>query len=290
MLDSNLRPQVWNDFVGQDFVKGILQQALKASQERGELLDHILLYGPSGLGKTSLARLVGGEILAEVHGQDTSLLGSILSQGRTGRCIFIDEFHTMGTDFQEMLIRLLNKGLIGTIIAATSRPIGIVAPLRNRFGIALRLDFYTEDALAQIARNSAEALGLTLTEKADMVLAKRSRGIPRMANMLLRRVRDIGTSFSGATMGEALDEIGVDAWGVQRDERRYLLVLALKFGGGPTGLSTLAGSMSEGPETLGDLYEPFLLRCGLIAISSRGRRLTENGMEYLSKTGIEREV
>jgi len=283
MLDSHLRPRDWGDFIGQSFVKGILQQALRASQDRGEPLDHVLLYGPSGLGKTSLARLVGGKALVEMHGQDLSLLGRVLARGEGAGCIFIDEFHTLDSSFQELMIRLINEGRLGTVIAATTRPTEIITPLRNRFGISLRLDFYSEDALAQIARNSAEVLALTLTEDADSVLAKRSRGTPRVVNQLLRRIRDMGASFTGVTIGEALSGLGTDTWGVRRDEREYLRILAFRFGGGPTGLATLAGSMAETPETLRELYEVYPLRRGLIEITSRGRKLTLEGKIYVSK-------
>lgn len=283
MLDTHLRPQDWGDFVGQDFVKGILQLTLRASQDRGEPLDHVLLYGPSGLGKTTLARLVGGGTLVEMHGQDLSPLGRILARGERVECIFIDEFHTLDDSFQEMMIRLMNEGRLRTIIAATTQPTKITPPLRNRFGIALRLDFYSESSLAEIARNSAKVLGLTLTEGADSVLAKRSRGTPRVVNQLLRRVRDIGASFTGTTIGEALSGLGTDSWGVRRDERKYLKVLAFRFGGGPTGLVTLAGSMAETTDTLRELYEAYLLRCGLIEITSRGRQLTPEGKVYVSK-------
>lgn len=283
MLDSHLRPQDWGDFIGQTFVKGILQRALRASQDRGELLDHILLYGPSGLGKTTLARLIGGKALAEMHGQDLSLLGRILTRSERASYIFIDEFHTLGNNFQELMLRFINEGRLGTIIAATTRPAEIITPLRNRFGISLRLDFYSEDALAQMARNSARVLALTLTENADGVLAKRSRGTPRVVNQLLRRVRDMGTSFTGITIGKALSELGTDAWGVRHDEREYLRILAFRFGGGPTGLATLAGSMAETPETLRELYEVYPLRRGLIEITSRGRKLTPEGKVYVSK-------
>ncbi len=283
MIDSHLRPQGWGDFIGQDFVKGILPLALRASQDRGEPLDHVLLYGPSGLGKTTLAQLVGGKTLVEMHGQDLSPLGRILSRGERVRCVFIDEFHTLDNSFQELMIRLMNEGRLGTVIAATTQPTKITPPLRNRFGIALRLDFYSESSLAEIARNSAKVLELTLTKGADSVLAQRSRGTPRVVNQLLRRARDTGTSFTGITIGEALDGLGIDAWGIRRSEREYLRILAFRFRGGPTGLATLAGSMAETAETLRGLYEPYLLRRGLLEITSRGRRLTLEGKLYVSR-------
>lgn len=311
MLTASLRPQSWSDFIDQERITTIVQQAIRASRERGELLDHLFLYGPSGLGKTALAYLVASGSLKVLHGSQLEaralayqvIPGSSASmtrwptrsRKRRGQAnsessvahVFIDEIHAMDRAAQIQLIEILDnsaktrKGF--TLIGATTEPAEIITPLRNRFGLAFRLEFYGTKDLAHIARNSAKALGIELEAGADLVVASRGRGVPRVVNNLLKRIRDTNSKVSRENAIEILDSLGIDSWGLGPDERSYLVSLLVKFKGGPAGLSTLAGSMAESDRTLKEFYEPFLLRLGLVQITSRGRVITELGHKYLQE-------
>ncbi len=310
MLDQNLRPLDWESFINQAQAKKILRRALEASKDRGERLDHILLYGPSGLGKSSLARLIGGESLTVYFGSKASETDLLISFGRVERAfglqidtkleelrrvgdfVFIDEIHALDPAAQEVLLETMEgqKYRGPTIIGATTKPTQIITPLRNRFAIAIRLHFYSVEDLATIVRNSARVLKMRLGEGADYAIASRARGTPRVANHLLRRIKDVKSRISKEEAGKILDDLGVDWLGVQSDERNYLLNLWLKFGGGPTGLATLAGSLAEDTKTVSELYEPYLLRLGLIEITSRGRVITDMGHAYLDRLRKEKKL
>ncbi len=291
MLDSKLRPQAWQDFIGQQQIKDVLRRALGAAEGRSEPLDHLLLTGPPGLGKTTLARLVGGQDLVRVTGQDYDDLEAGLTRELGSRepesvqFIFIDEVHALDIDSQERLANLMDRSARGTIIAATTRPAEVTAPLRTRFPLRLRLDFYPTEDLAEIVENSAAALGVTLEPGASEALAERARGTPRIANHLLRRVRDVTNQASASDIGEILSSLGIDFLGIRPEERKYLMVLGIMFGGGPAGASTLAGALAENARTIKEIYEPLLLRKALIEITGRGRKLTVLGLQYLKRAG-----
>jgi len=286
-LDKQLRPLTWDSYINQDQIKNVLRRALAAAKKRGESLDHLLLTGPPGLGKTSLARLTGGQDLISLMARDYEELEAGLARELESRdtntidFLFIDEVHALDIGSQERLAILMDKGGRGTIIAATTQPAKIIPPLRDRFPLLLRVDFYPVSALAQIIENSARALNVGMDEGASVALAKRSRGVPRIANHLLRRVRDATNQASAQDVADILTELGIDEWGIRPEEEKYLIALGVRFNGGPTGAATLAGVLSENIRTVKEIFEPFLLRLGFLEITGQGRRLTQAGKNYL---------
>jgi holliday junction DNA helicase RuvB len=309
-FELKLRPQRLREFIGQNKVKDNLEVAIQAARSRGEPLDHVLLYGPPGLGKTTLANIIANEMDAafqQTSGPTLQIKGdltAILTNLREKQVLFIDEVHRLQPALEELLYSALEDYkldiIIGqgpsarthvmdirpfTFVGATTRPGLLSSPLRSRFGILLRLEFYTEDDLRIIVRRSAEVLGVPIDDDGAAEIALRSRGTPRIANRLLRRVRDYaqvrGTgSIDRATANAALTMLEVDAHGFDEIDRRLLLTIMQKYDGGPVGLGTLAATLAEEEDALEEVYEPFLIQIGFLDRTPRGRVATRLAYEH----------
>jgi Holliday junction DNA helicase RuvB len=309
-VEQTLRPRSLDDFVGQERVKEQLRIALAAAKARGEALDHVLLVGPPGLGKTSLAHIVREELgvgIRSVAGPSLERrdIASILTSAEPRDVIFIDEIHRMSSAAEEILYPaledfrldvIMGQGVSArsmtldlapfTLVGATTRTGLLTSPLRDRFGMTFRLDYYDPGQLAQIVTRSARILGVTIAADASEEIAGRSRGTPRIANRILRRVRDVAQvrhegSISIAIAREALELLEVDEAGLERLDRALLSTIVDKFDGGPVGLTTLAASLGEEPDTIEDVYEPFLLQLGYIQRTPRGRTITKLGRAHV---------
>ena len=310
-LDANLRPSKLADYVGQEKVKENLGIAMTAARQRNESLDHLLLYGPPGLGKTTLANIVAAEMGVNIKVtsgpaiERAGDMAAILTSLRARDVLFIDEMHRLNRVVEEVLYPamedfflswVMGKGLGArtinlkvppfTLIGATTRYAQISAPLRNRFGMVHRLDFYDTDALRQLLKRSAAILEVPVKEQGLDEIARRSRGTPRVANRWLRRVRDYAQVMAdGGVNGEvaqkALSKLGVDEQGLDEQDRKILQTLAEKFNGKPVGLETIAASISEEPDTIMDVYEPYLMQQGYIIRTPRGRQATDHASDYL---------
>jgi Holliday junction DNA helicase RuvB len=309
-LELSLRPRSLADFVGQERVKEQLAIALEAAGARGEALDHVLLAGPPGLGKTSLAQIIRNELGVGIRqvagpGLERKDIAAILTSLEPRDVLFVDEIHRMSRAAEEILYPALEDFrldiVVGqgpaartltldlppfTLVGATTRTGLLTTPLRDRFGLTFRLDHYNPAELAAIVRRSARILGVEIAEDAAELVAARSRGTPRIANRILRRVRDVAeVRHQGAVTTEIAEEaltlLEVDQAGLERFDRELLRCVVEKFGGGPVGLSTLAVSLGEEPETIEDVYEPFLLQLGFLQRTPRGRMVTDLGRAHL---------
>ncbi len=310
-FDASLRPRRLDDYIGQEKLKENLRIFVEAARARGEALDHLLLYGPPGLGKTTLAGIVANEMDVQIKitsGPAITIpgdLASILTSVQKGDVVFIDEIHRLSRVVEEALYpamedfawdMILGKGMGAksirlrlprfTIIGATTRYALLSSPLRDRFGATYRLDYYSHEALEQIVRRSARILAVTIDAEGAVEIARRSRGTPRIANRLLKRVRDYaqvrGTGeVTRDVANEALAMLEVDQLGLDEIDRRLLLAIIEKYAGGPVGLETLSAAISEETDTVMDVYEPFLLQLGFIARTPRGRVVTRLAYQHL---------
>jgi holliday junction DNA helicase RuvB len=312
-LETTVRPRRLDEFAGQDRVKENLAILIDAAQHREEPVDHILLYGPPGLGKTTLANIVAAEMGAQIRTTSGPAierpgdLAAVLTSLNKGDVLFIDEIHRLSHVVEEILypamedyaldvvlgkgpgartVRLQIEHL--TVIGATTRVGSITGPLRDRFGVTYRLDYYSEAELERILRRSADILAITLDPDAATLVARRSRGTPRIANRLLKRVRDfaqvrgIGDGRVTAQLADdALDLLEIDALGLDALDRQLLTAIAQHHNGGPVGLATMAATISEPVETVEDVVEPYLMQIGLLARTPRGRQLTASGWTHL---------
>ncbi len=310
-LETSLRPRRLSEYIGQEKVKGNLQIAIEAARQRGEPLDHVLLYGPPGLGKTTLANIIAAEMGVSIRTTSGPAierpgdLAAILTNLQQDDVLFIDEVHRLPRTVEEILYPamedlaldlVLGKGPGArsvrlslpkfTLVGATTRYAMMSPPLRDRFGSVFRLDFYTVDAIAQIVARSAQILDVELDEGGRDEVARRSRGTPRVANRLLRRVRDFAQVMADGAITtqvakDALARLEIDDLGLDDVDRKVLRTIIDKFNGGPVGLDTIAAAISEEADTIMDVYEPFLLQLGFLHRTPRGRVATRSAYEHL---------
>jgi Holliday junction DNA helicase RuvB len=313
-LDSNLRPRSLNDFIGQETTKENLKIAITASQKRGDTLDHVLIYGPPGLGKTTLAHIIAAEIGVSIKISSGPAierpgdLAAILTNLHEKDILFIDEIHRLSRVVEEILYPAMEDYaldiIIGkgpgarslrlnlphfTLIGATTRYAMVSSPLRDRFGTTYRLDFYNNEAIESILKRSAKILKVKVEKDSLKQIACRSRGTPRVANRLLKRVRDFAEVIGDGLITEeltveALSKLQIDNIGLDETDHKVLHTIIEKFGGGPVGLDTIAASISEEPDTIMDVYEPYLLQLGFLERTPRGRVATVIAYNHL---GIE---
>ena len=312
--EGTLRPQTLSDYIGQEKAKGNLEVFIQAAKMRGEPLDHVLLHGPPGLGKTTLSGIIANEM--GVHIRITSGpaiekpgdLAALLTNLQENDILFVDEIHRLNRQVEEILYPamedyaidiIIGKGPSAnsirldlprfTLIGATTRAGQLSAPLRDRFGVTLRLELYTPEELSRIVRRSAGILGVPIEDDGAMEIARRSRGTPRIANRMLRRVRDVAQVRAGGVItrsvaDQALSALEVDHLGLDAVDRRMLTSIIENYGGGPVGLETLAATINEESVTLEDVYEPYLMQMGFLTRTPRGRCVTPKAYQHLGLT------
>ncbi len=312
-IENVLRPKSMEGYVGQEKVKTNLAIFMQAAKLRSEPLDHVLLYGPPGLGKTTLAHIIAAEMGVQIKVtsgpsiEKSGDLAAILTNLNEGDVLFIDEIHRLNHNVEEILYPamedfsldfIIGKGPSArsvqiplkkfTLVGATTKAGMLSSPLRDRFGVLSRLEMYSVDELAEIVRRSAVKLGTEIDEDASQEVAKRSRGTPRIANRLLRRVRDFSAVVKHETVTledtkRALDMLEIDELGLDNIDIRLLTSMIDKFGGGPVGLDTLAATINEDSNTIEDVYEPYLLQLGFVSRGPRGRMATAKAYEHIGK-------
>lgn len=310
-IESHLRPQLLDDYIGQEKAKEILKVYITAAKERGEALDHVLFYGPPGLGKTTLAGIIANEMHVNIKItsgpaiEKPGEMAAILNNLQEGDVLFVDEIHRLNRQVEEVLYPamedyaidiMIGKGASArsirldlpkfTLVGATTRVGMLTAPLRDRFGVIHRLEFYTVEELKRIIARTAKVLDVGIDDAGATALARRSRGTPRLANRLLKRVRDFAqVKYDGYITEDvanyALDLLDVDKCGLDQTDRNLLMTIIERFDGGPVGLDTLAASLSEDSGTIEDVYEPYLLKNGFIQRTPRGRIVTDLAYAHL---------